>query len=70
MTPREQVIQRAAQAVVNGVRASAAMTPRAAAEAAWYPGHPLKTVDAIEAAIRKRRAEDAALITQAGQAAA
>jgi hypothetical protein len=32
-----------------------AMTPREAAEAAWYPYHPLGTVEAIEKLIILRR---------------
>lgn len=59
-----------AQAYVRAIEAREQLTAREAAEAAWYPGHPLGTVNAIEAKIRARRAEDAQLIAQAGQAAA
>lgn len=34
-----------------------ALSPREAAEAAWYPGHSLGTVEAIEALIIKQRCE-------------
>jgi hypothetical protein len=54
---RELAIRRAADALVGAVRERAARTPREAAVAAWYPGHPLVTVDAIEAEIVRRRAE-------------
>lgn len=59
-----------AKAYVRAIEAREQLDAHAAAEAAWYPGHPLKTVEAIEARIRARRAEDAALITQAGATAA
>lgn len=59
-----------AQAYVRAIEAREQLTAREAAEAAWHPGHPLGTVNAIEAKIRARRAEDAQLIAQAGQAAA
>lgn len=36
---------------------AAAQGPRAVAEAAWYPGHPLGTVDAIEACYRQLQDE-------------
>lgn len=59
-----------AHAYVKAIEAREQLPARQAAEAAWYPGHPLKTVDAIEAKIRARRAADAQLIAQAGTAAA
>ena len=59
-----------AQAYIRAIQDREQMTARQAAEAAWYPGHPLKTVDAIEAKIRARRAHDAQLIAQAGTQAA
>lgn len=58
------------QAYVKAIEAREQLTAREAAEAAWYPGHPLKTVEAIEARIRARRAADAVLIAQAGATAA
>jgi hypothetical protein len=54
-----------AQAYVRAIEAREQLNAREAAEAAWYPGHPLKTVEAIEAKIRARRAADAQLIAQA-----
>lgn len=57
---REQALDAAADALVAAVRARAAMTSRQAAEAAYYPGHPLGSVDAIEAVIVARRAEQPA----------
>lgn len=59
---REQAIAKAAQILIHGVALQAGRTPREAAEAAWYPGHELGTVEAIEAAIVQRRAEDAQFI--------
>jgi hypothetical protein len=59
-----------AQAYVRAIEAREQMNAREAAEAAWYPGHPLGTVEAIEAKIRARRSADAALIAQAGTQAA
>lgn len=56
---REQVVADVAEAVARGVAQRAALeaqSPRAAAEAAWYPGHRLGTVEAIEAEIIRRRA--------------
>lgn len=58
------------RAYMKAIEAREQLSAREAAEAAWYPGHPLKTVEAIEQKIRARRAEDAVLIAQAGQAAA
>ncbi|MCT9010010.1 hypothetical protein [Streptomyces rhizosphaerihabitans] len=56
---REQAIRAAAEALIDAVRERAARTPLEAAVAAWYPGHPLVTVDAIEAEIVRRRAQAA-----------
>lgn len=53
--PREQAIRNAAQALIDAVAERASRTPREAAEAAWYPGHRLGTVEAIEAVIVQRR---------------
>jgi hypothetical protein len=60
-----------ARAYIRAIEARESLPAREAAEAAWYPGHPDKTVEAIEARIIQRRAEDALLIEQhAGPAAA
>ncbi|MFF9088596.1 hypothetical protein ACF1BE_19630 [Streptomyces sp. NPDC014991] len=56
---RARAIRAAAQALVDAVAERAARTPRAAAEAAYYPGHPLGSVEAIEAEIIRRRAAEA-----------
>lgn len=56
---RAHAIRAAADALVDAVAERAARTPREAAEAAYYPGHPLGSVDAIEAEIVRRRAADA-----------
>ncbi|MDT0381373.1 hypothetical protein RM572_21685 [Streptomyces sp. DSM 42041] len=52
---REAAISAAARALTAGVAKRAAMSPREAAEAAYYPGHPLGSVDAIETEILRRR---------------
>lgn len=52
---RAQAVRALAEALVEAVRERAAMTPRAAAEAAYYPGHPLGSVEAIEQQIIRRR---------------
>jgi hypothetical protein len=65
MTPAEpppsraQVASDIADALTRAVAERAARTPRQAAEAAWYPGHPLGDVDAIEAEIIRRRTTQA-----------
>jgi hypothetical protein len=56
---RSRAVRAAADALVDAVAERAARTPREAAEAAWYPGHPLGTVEAIEAEIIRRRATEA-----------
>ncbi|MET9142388.1 hypothetical protein ACIGZH_01940 [Streptomyces sp. NPDC058319] len=53
---RARAIRAAADALLEAVAERAARTPREAAEAAWYPGHRLGSVDAIEAEIIRRRA--------------
>lgn len=59
------------KAYIRAIEAREALPSRAAAEAAWYPGHPLGSVEAIEARIIARRTEDALLVEQhAGPAAA
>lgn len=60
MTTREQAT-RAAGIVLAEARAERdAKAPRAAAEDAWYPGHYLGTVEAIEALIIRQRKQAAA----------
>jgi len=64
MTPAEtsliraRAVRAAADALVDAVAERAARTPREAAEAAYYPGHPLGSVEAIEAEILRRRAAE------------
>jgi hypothetical protein len=58
---REQAIRAAAAALLDAVMERASRTPREAAEAAWYPGHRLGSVEAIEAEIIRRRAADPAV---------
>jgi hypothetical protein len=53
---RREAITALAEALVDAVRDRAAMNPRAAAEAAYYPWHPLGSVEAIEQRIIQRRA--------------
>jgi hypothetical protein len=64
MTPeyasREQALANFAAAFLRGAQLRMAMTPREAAEAAWYAGHPYGSVDAIEQAITARRQRHAA----------
>lgn len=57
---RTRAVQAAAAALVDAVAERAARTPREAAEAAFYPGHPLGSVAAIEAEIIARREREAA----------
>lgn len=52
---RDECIATAAAWLIRGAVRRAAMNPREAAEAAYYPGHPLGTVEAIEAEITRRR---------------
>jgi hypothetical protein len=61
MTTRAEAIRAAAYVLVEARIARDSLSPRAAAEAAWYPGHPLESVDAIEALIIEQRAEAALL---------
>ncbi|GAQ52124.1 hypothetical protein [Streptomyces acidiscabies] len=58
---RDRAIAAAASALVDAVTERASRTPAEAAKAAWYPGHPLGSVEAIEAEIRRRREEAARL---------
>ncbi|MGW1587274.1 hypothetical protein [Streptomyces sp. NPDC002386] len=55
---RSRAVRAAADALVDAVAERAARSPREAAEAAFYPGHPLGSVEAIEAEIVRRRAAD------------
>lgn len=66
---REQAIRTAAQVLCDAVAERASRTPREAAEAAWYPGHRLGSVEAIEAEIIRRRAADPATVWPAADAA-
>lgn len=61
MTTREEAIRRAALVLVEARADRDALSPRAAAEDAWYPGHYLGSVEAIEALIiqQRREAEEA-----------
>lgn len=59
-SPREIAVRAAADALADAVAERASRTPREAAEAAWYPGHRLGSVEAIEAEIVRRRAAEAA----------
>lgn len=61
---RDQYLDGIATAALQAVQQRESLPARQAAEGAWYPGHPLGTVEAIEAAIVQRRAEDAALIAR------
>ncbi|ARF55977.1 hypothetical protein [Streptomyces gilvosporeus] len=53
---RARAIRSAAQQLAYGVALRESMSPREAARAAWYPGHRLGSVEAIEAHIRADRA--------------
>lgn len=59
---RDQAVRDCAALLIRGVAQQAARTPREAAELAFYPGHPLGSVDAIEADMIRRRTEDAAFL--------
>lgn len=60
MPTRAQAVRSAAEALLEAVAERASRTPREAAEAAWYPGHRLGSVEAIEAEIVRRRSAEAA----------
>lgn len=64
-----RAVRAAAEALVNAVAERASRTPREAAEAAWYPGHRLGSVEAIEAEIIRRRAAEAPVPVSANRAA-
>lgn len=53
--PRPTAIHAAARALISAVTERATQTPAQAAAAAFYPGHPLGSVEAIEAEITRRR---------------
>lgn len=55
----EQAIQDAGRDLAQTRVERDSLSPRKAAEAAWYPGHSLGTVEAIEALIIHQRAEAA-----------
>jgi hypothetical protein len=62
LTPLQEIKRRAAIHAAALVLAEArahrdSLSPREAAEEAWFPGHELGTVDAIEAGIIRQRAE-------------
>lgn len=52
---RDECIAAAAAWLIRGAIRRAGMNPHEAALAAYYPGHPLGTVEAIEAEIIRRR---------------
>lgn len=54
MTTKEEALQAAGRILAIARLERDALSPRKAAEAAWYPGHEL-TVDAIEALIIEQR---------------
>ncbi|MEV8394781.1 MULTISPECIES: hypothetical protein [unclassified Streptomyces] len=56
---RDVAVRSAAEALLSAIAERATRTPREAAEAAYYPGHPLGSVDAIEAEIAARREREA-----------
>lgn len=57
MTTREEAISAAALILVQARAERDALSPHAAAQAAWYPGHELVTVEAIEELIVRQRQE-------------
>jgi hypothetical protein len=58
MSARTLAVRAAAAALFEAVAERASRTPREAAEAAYYPGHRLGSVEAIEAEIIRRRAAE------------
>lgn len=60
LSPRTRAIYAAAEALADAVAERASRTPHEAAVAAFYPGHRLGSVEAIEAEIIRRRAAEAA----------
>lgn len=57
MTTRDEAIQSAGQILAMARAKRDALSPQEAAEAAWYSGHPLGSVDAIRSLIIEQRAE-------------
>ncbi|MGE7437524.1 hypothetical protein [Kitasatospora sp. NPDC001175] len=55
MTTRQEAIRSAALVLAQARAERDALSPREAAEAAWYPGHRLETVEAIETLIIQQR---------------
>jgi hypothetical protein len=55
VTSRHDAVRAAGRILALARAERDALTPRAAAEAAWYPGHRLGTVEAIEALIISQR---------------
>jgi hypothetical protein len=54
---REAAFEAAGRGLAVARAGRDALSPRAAAEAAWHPGHRLVTVEAIEALIIRQREE-------------
>lgn len=67
MTTREEAIKAAGYALAVARAKRDALSPRKAAEAAWYPGHRLGTVEAIEQLIVQQREEALARLQAAQQ---
>ncbi|MFF7588066.1 hypothetical protein ACFZCK_11360 [Kitasatospora purpeofusca] len=57
MTTRDEAIRGAAMILKRARAERDALSPRDAAKAAWYPGHRLGTVEAIEELIIRQRSE-------------
>lgn len=60
MTTRAEAVQGSTRDFAIARAERDARTPREAAEAAWWPGHQLRTVEAIEELIIRQRAESRA----------
>lgn len=69
VSARDRAVRAAAEALVDAVTERASRTPREAAEAAWYPGHPLGSIEAIEVEIVRRRAAEVAASVRTDRAA-
>lgn len=57
MSIRDEAIQAAGKILAMARAKRDSLSPRAAAEAAWYPGHPRGSIEAIEALIIEQRTE-------------
>lgn len=55
MTTKDEALRAAGRGLAVARVERDALSPRKAAEAAWYPGHQLGTVEAIEALIISQR---------------